>query len=131
MEIDKVRQELLAERARLEREVQGFEDEFSVSFEEATDESSYDQHPADSATAYVDREIDLSLEGNARSIVNQIDRALQKLDQGTYGICDNCGRLIGEGRLEVEPYAALCIDCRRLLEREERGARLNERRSRE
>jgi DnaK suppressor protein len=131
VEIDKIRRELLAERARLEREVQGFEDEFSVSFEDATDESSYDLHPADSATAYVDREIDLSLEGNARSIVDQIDRALQKLDRGTYGICDNCGKIIGEGRLEVEPYAVLCIDCRRLLEREGRESRLNKGRSEE
>jgi DnaK suppressor protein len=124
MELDKVRQELLAQRARLEREVQGFEEEFSVSLDETVEDTAYDQHPADSATAYVDREIDLSLEGNARSIVDQIDRALQKIDQGTYGICDNCGKIIGEGRLEVEPYAALCIDCRRLLEREDREARL-------
>ena len=126
MELDKVREELLAERSRLEQELRGLEQSLSVSLEDTTEESSGDQHPAVTATAYVDREIELSLTGNARSIALQIDRAIAKLDEGTYGACDNCGKAIGKGRLEVEPYAALCIDCRRLLEREEREARLTD-----
>ncbi len=126
METEKVRQELLEERARLEREVHGLEASLAISIEDSTEESTLDQHPADTATTYVTREIDLSLSDNARAIVLQIDRALEKLDEGTYGVCDNCGKQIAEGRLEVEPYATLCVDCRRLLDREERAARLTE-----
>lgn len=41
----------------------------------------------------------------------QVDRALEKLDEGTYGSCDRCGRVIPEGRLEIHPWAVLCVDC--------------------
>ena len=73
---------------------------------------------AETAAVTLDREIDLTLEENARSAIAQIDRALQKLDNGNYGCCDKCGSPIGEERLKVAPFATLCIECKR---REERG----------
>jgi len=65
----------------------------------------------------IDREIDLSLEGNARSAMIRVDRALRKLDDGSYGLCDRCGNPIGDERLEAVPVASLCIGCKRIEER--------------
>jgi DnaK suppressor protein len=117
MDLQKVRQKLDGERARVSREIEDFEEDLSVSLEESTEENMYDQHMADSATPMLNREIDVSLEENARNVLTQIDRALEKLDEGTYGTCDQCGRPIGEERLEVMPYATLCVDCKRRMER--------------
>jgi DnaK suppressor protein len=117
MDQEKARETLANERARVCREIEGFEEVLSVSLGDSTEENLYDQHMADSATPMLNREIDVSLEENARSVLIQIDRALEKLDEGTYGTCDRCGRPIGEERLEAMPYADLCIDCKRLVER--------------
>jgi DnaK suppressor protein len=117
MDQEKVRQRLDSERDRVSREIAEFRADLSVSLEDSTEENAYDQHMADSATPMLNREIDVSLEENARSVLAQIDRALEKLDEGTYGTCDRCGKPIGEERLEVMPYASLCVDCKRLLER--------------
>jgi RNA polymerase-binding protein DksA len=119
MDQNHVRETLLAERSRVMNEIAEFDEVLSVSLEDSTEENVYDQHMADSATPMLNREIDVSLEENARSILAQIERALEKLEAGTYGICDGCGREINAGRLEANPYATLCIDCKRRLERSE------------
>jgi RNA polymerase-binding protein DksA len=117
MDQDRVRQTLNAERSRVMREIADVDEALSISLEDSTDENLYDQHMADSATPMLNREIDVSLEENARNVLAQIDRALQKLDEGSYGICDNCGQTINDERLEVVPYATLCVECKRRLER--------------
>jgi len=80
--------------------------------------SSVDQHLADMATETVDREIDYTLEEHDERLLQSIDAALARIDDGTYGKCVNCGAQIPEERLEAMPWATLCIDCKR---REERG----------
>ena len=72
-----------------------------------------DNHLADGASTTYDREIDYSLEENAEQVLGEIDRALQRMDEGTYGRCVNCGKEIAVERLEAIPYAELCIDCAR------------------
>ena len=76
-----------------------------------------DQHLADHASEMVDRELDESLEENAEELVRDIDRALEKIADGTYGTCVVCGREIDAERLEAVPYATLCIDDKRAQER--------------
>lgn len=117
MDKDEMRDKLDRERERVAQEIEEFRKDLSVSLEDSTEENVYDQHMADSATPMLNREMDLSLEENARNVLLQIDRALEKLDEGSYGTCDRCGKLIAEERLEAVPYANLCIDCKRLLER--------------
>lgn len=73
--------------------------------------SSYDNHPADLASETFEREKDLGLIGNEEVFLDRVGRALEKLDEGTYGTCDVCGGPIGEGRLEVMPEAARCVRC--------------------
>jgi DnaK suppressor protein len=76
-----------------------------------------DQHLADHASEMVDRELDESLEENAELLVRDIDRALTKIDDGTYGKCERCAQDIPEARLEAVPYATLCVSCKQLEER--------------
>jgi len=113
-----LKKRLLEERDRVLREIEELESDLSKSLEDASGDSPNDQHMAETAGATLDREIDLTLQNNARSALARIDRALHKVDEGTYGSCDKCGSAIGEGRLELAPYSTLCVDCKR---QEERG----------
>jgi DnaK suppressor protein len=117
VEQEALKEQLLKERERLSREIAELDADLSESLEDSSEESPYDQHIAETAGVTLDREIDLTLQENARATVGQIDRALAKLESGTYGSCDKCGKSISEGRLLVAPFATLCIDCKRLEER--------------
>ena len=112
-----LKRRLLEERERVLKEIEELESDLSKSLEDASGDSPNDQHMAETAGATLDREIDLTLQNNARAALAKIDKALHKLDEGTYGSCDKCGKPIGEGRLELAPYATLCVDCKRLDER--------------
>jgi len=118
MDHEALKKALMAERERLGREIADLDADLSESLEDSSEESPYDQHMAETAAVTHDREIDLTLEENARAAISQIDRALQKLETGSYGSCDKCGLPISDERLKVAPFATLCIDCKR---REERG----------
>jgi RNA polymerase-binding protein DksA len=76
-----------------------------------------DNHLGDMATVTFDRELDEGLEEGAQQTLSQIDRALVKLDDGTFGTCERCGKPIGEERLRARPWATLCIDDQRLADR--------------
>lgn len=117
MDRETLKQQLLQERERLQREIAQLDAELSESLEDSSEESPYDQHMAETAGITLDREIDLTLEENARASIAQIDRALQKLENGSYGLCDKCGQPIGEARLRIAPFATLCVECKRLEER--------------
>lgn len=75
-----------------------------------------DQHLADHATDLVDREVDHSLGENAENVVAEIDAAIARIDDGTYGTCAKCGSVIPPERLDAIPYAVLCLDDKRLQE---------------
>jgi DnaK suppressor protein len=72
---------------------------------------------ADSGVATLERDQAQSLATNARRILEQIDEALKRMDAGTYGVCERCGRPIESGRLEALPYATLCLEDKQLDER--------------
>lgn len=74
-------------------------------------------HIADSATETYLRELDEGLEENADHVLVAIGEALGRIEDGTYGLCSACGGPIGEERLEAVPYATLCIEDKRALER--------------
>lgn len=112
------RQRLLDERERLVAALEFIQSENSASLREESEESTMDNHVADTATVMHDREVDFTLSNASEQVLAEIDAALGRLDAGTYGICMTCGSRIGEERLQAMPYATQCIDCRR---REERG----------
>lgn len=72
----------------------------------------FDEESGEGDTLAVERERDLALSAQARAAIDEIDAALQRLIDGTYGICERCGKNIGKPRLEALPHAALCIDCK-------------------
>ena len=74
-------------------------------------------HLADSATETFMRELDGGLEENTEHLLDEIEAALRRIDEGTFGRCAVCGSPIDEERLEAVPYATLCIDDKRALER--------------
>ena len=75
-------------------------------------DTQFDDESGEGSTAAVDRERDLALSAQARAEVVEIDVALDKIDEGTYGTCDRCGKAIPKARLEVIPWAALCVNCK-------------------
>ena len=76
-----------------------------------------DNHLGDMASVTFDRELDEGLGEGAQQTLAQIDRALARLDDGTYGVCERGGKPIAEERLRARPYATLCIDDPRLADR--------------
>ena len=76
-----------------------------------------DNHLGDMATVTFDRELGEGLEEGAQQTLAQIDRALARLDEGTYGSCERCGNPIAEERLRARPWATLCIDDQRRADR--------------
>ena len=117
MNTDRYRDVLLGERERVSAAIQHLHDDNAGSIEDETEEETYDNHLADSATATLNREIDYSLEENSDHLLTAIDEALGRIDSGTFGTCKRCGKPIAEERLEAIPYANRCIDCKRLEER--------------
>jgi RNA polymerase-binding protein DksA len=76
-------------------------------------EGGTDNHLGDTASAMFDRELDGGLEDGAKDTLVEIDAALQRIEDGTYGICEVCGKPIGADRLNAIPWARLCIDDQR------------------
>jgi len=112
------REALLEERKRVEAAIQNLHDENPGTLsEDAGEETAYDNHLADTATETYDRELDYTLEENSEHRLAEIEVALKRIEDGTYGICTNCGKPIGVERLEALPWATLGIDCKRDLER--------------
>jgi DnaK suppressor protein len=66
------------------------------------------------------REFELLLSKREKEKLRLIEEALEKIDEGTYGICEECGGKIPRGRLKVMPFAKYCVDCKEMIEREER-----------
>ncbi len=119
IDTDQIRQRLLTERERVAAAIAYLEKENPGSLEESTGElTTSDNHLADMATETYDREMDFTLAEADEQVLKQIDAALQRLDDGTFGKCRVCGKPIGDERLEAMPWADLCIEDRR---REERG----------
>ena len=72
----------------------------------------FDEESGEGDTLNVERERDLALSAQAMGAVDEIDKALAKIEAGTYGICEKCGEPIPRERLRALPYAALCVRCK-------------------
>ena len=118
IDTNRFRETLLEERTRVVAAIENLHEDHSGSLsDEAGEETAYDNHLADTATETYDRELDYTLEENSEHVLGEIDAALKRIDEGTYGTCTNCGKPIPEERLEARPWATLCIGCKRERER--------------
>jgi RNA polymerase-binding protein DksA len=117
LDLGHFRELLETERARLVAAIEAVNHVGSLADETGDLATGPGDHYADNATETFLRELDGGLEENAEHLVAEIDAALQRIENGTYGTCVVCGKPIGEERLEAIPYATLCIDDKRRLER--------------
>jgi DnaK suppressor protein len=114
-EQEKVRAELEAELAGLRTDINQAETEIADRLGDAVGSAGDD--PADAGAKTFQREYDLALTQNARDLLEQTERALARMDDGTYGRCQSCGRPIGKARLKAFPRATLCVECKQREER--------------
>jgi YteA family regulatory protein len=123
MDTDQARQRLADERERLNG-VRSTFDEEGLTEQSETDSvgelSSYDQHQADMGTETFEREKDLSILEQVEAELADVEHALRRLDDGTYGTCEVCGKAIPDERLEAMPAARLCLEHQAEAEREVR-----------
>ncbi|MFB0545453.1 MAG: TraR/DksA family transcriptional regulator [Anaerolineae bacterium] len=77
----------------------------------------YGNHMADDATEAFEQAKDLALRKNLEHLLEQVEEALERFAKGAYGLCERCGQEIDPARLKVLPYATLCLNCQRWLER--------------
>jgi RNA polymerase-binding protein DksA len=117
VDLEGARVALVAERERLTSAIASVNHDVSLLEESGDLASGTDDHLADSATETFMRELDGGLEENAEHLIAEIDAALARIDDGSYGTCERCGRAIGADRLHAVPWARLCIDDKRAQER--------------
>jgi RNA polymerase-binding protein DksA len=103
------------EVARLREELDMGEADLAGLIADSGDGAGDDQ--ADAGSKTFEREHEMSVNANTREMLDQALRALRRLEAGTYGMCESCGRPIAVGRLKAYPRATLCISCKQAEER--------------
>src|SRR5437763_5085790 len=109
------RQRELLDRARVSseaRRMEGEEELASLAQQQGPDEVQFDDESGEGDSTGVARDRDRTVVELARATTEEVDLALAKIDQGTYGRCDHCGERIPRARLEALPAAQLCLDCK-------------------
>ena len=109
METKRARKLLTEERARLAEAMEGVQRGVDAQAD-SSELSSYDQHPGDAGSETFEREKDLSILEALETSIDEVDEALQRLDEGTYGRCEVCGRDIGNERLVARPATRFCVE---------------------
>src|SRR5690625_246576 len=114
-ELASVTDDLNTDLERLQDELDVTAREIQDQLRDGPDSSGSDQ--ADLGSNALERDSELSLVANQRDLLLQTQRALERLDNGTYGLCESCGEPIGKMRLMAFPRATLCMSCKKLEER--------------
>lgn len=109
------REVLEAESRRLRAEIFDSEAEIADLVRDGSDTAGDDQ--ADTGSKTFEREHEMYLTNSHREILSQTDRALSRIENGTYGVCESCGNPIGKARLQAFPRATLCMSCKQREER--------------
>ncbi len=114
-EVDELRNLLAAEAAELRAEIDRVEADIADRLGDAVSDAGDDQ--ADVGAKAYEREHELAITYNARELLAQTERALGRMEAGTYGSCESCGEPIGKARLQAFPRATLCVKCKQREER--------------
>jgi DnaK suppressor protein len=114
-ELDEVRSELKAEAVGLRVEISQAESQIAARLGDTVSEAGDDE--ADASSKLFEREHELALTRNTRELLEQTDHALARIEAGTYGVCESCGKPIGKARLLAFPRATLCVECKQRQER--------------
>ena len=117
--IDELRGALQARRDEIQAEIDRMADELQVVGQRpGAGQGGYGNHMADDGSEVIEAERLQTVSGDIEDILVQINGALARMDEGTYGLCQRCGKPINPERLEAFPYVAFDIDCQTILERE-------------
>ena len=108
-------------RRKLEEMTQEILKEAEKTIHDMTDSTDNYPDPTDRASAESDRSFELRIRDRERKLLAKIREAVERIDEGTYGICDECGCDISIKRLEARPVATHCIECKTQLENQERA----------
>jgi len=114
-EIAAIREQLAQEAAELQVEIERAESDIADRLGDAVSDAGDDQ--ADIGAKAFEREHELALTYNARELLAQTERALARIEAGTYGSCESCGEPIGKARLQAFSRATLCVSCKQREER--------------
>ena len=114
-ELEQVRAELETEVATLRADVARAAHDIAEGLNGSVRDAGDDD--ADTGSKAFEREHELALTQNARDLLDQGERALGRIDAGTYGVCESCGQPIGKARLRAFPQATLCVTCKQRQER--------------
>jgi len=119
-QLKEFRTALMRERAKYAGEIRAIAREASKNPREASgDLSSYTVHMADMSADTYQRELSMNLASSEQAVLYEIDDALKRLDEGTFGVCLQCGKPISLSRLKAVPYTSLCISCQRTKEQKQ------------
>lgn len=122
----KLRRALEERRAEIEQDVSFMAGEIkSIGVAQGDENGGLGNHMADDGSSMTEAERLSTMIEDLQAMTGQIDDAIERMDQGTYGTCIRCGQQIREERLEAFPYVAYCLDCQAMVERESalRGGR--------
>ena len=123
-QVKQFRQLLITERAKLADEIKSIAHDASTSPRDASgDLSAYTIHMADMASDTYERELSMNIVTSEQELLYQIDDALKRLDDGTFGLCQQCNQPITMSRLKAVPYASMCITCQRAKEQQPKTKR--------
>ena len=114
-ELAEVRAELEGEATGLRKEISQAESQIAARLGDTVAEAGDDE--ADASSKLFEREHELALTHNSRELLEQTERALARIEAGTYGVCESCGEPIGKARLLAFPRATLCVECKQRQER--------------
>ncbi|MCL5985934.1 MAG: TraR/DksA C4-type zinc finger protein [Actinobacteria bacterium] len=113
-QIEKLRESLVKRKKELLSQYEKLQgDSLKITQTGVSGESPYSFHIADEGTDTFERERDFTMGDSLKVLISRIDKALEKIENGTYGICEICGKDIGYERLKAIPFVDLCIDCKR------------------
>ncbi len=116
-DLKKIKEKLIEERMKLEEELRRVRRGLAESQAESAGENNFEEDYAESGSSTFEREKELSIEVSVSDLLQKVDRALERLRNGSYGYCLTCGKPIAKERLKALPYAELCITCKRKEER--------------
>ncbi len=108
-------------RGLLQKKLDDLLGEADKTLEEMTDMDNHFPDPTDRASAESDRSFELRIRDRERKLIKKIDKALERIENGTYGICEDCGEEIGIKRLTARPVTTRCIECKSKQEKEEKA----------
>jgi DnaK suppressor protein len=114
-ELEQVRSELQTEVASLRADIARTAHDIAEGINGSARDAGDDE--ADAGSKAFEREHELALTQNARDLLDQGERALGRIDAGTYGVCESCGQPVGKARLQAFPQATLCVTCKQRQER--------------